>query len=535
MLKGVIKRRPRQLVAIYVEPRRVEILRAHRQWRSWQVEETESFTLSEGENVYDFLHRLNVKPAGGKGAALILFLPRCYYTFHREHYPSSIQDRLEEALSFDWEENLFHDHDRTIYFSGPPVALNSNISVPIFSLHSDAYDKFHQVLGGGAFQTFTVIPSALVYKALLPSVLTEETPLPMEIIGRIIDAEHLEIHRFFNGSLLDSMVIGKDPDSLMLFQENLRCLGNGSCQEQIHIHLLCVDNECAEAEQYGKEWKNTSLALQIHSLQKSLVANWVDYLLNQEQIQTFDTVLILKPWKVPRIVWPIAAAIVLYAGFGFYQVHSIRNIKESSQHMKRQALQMETQWKPVEQLQTRISKFQEDQKTLTKFSLEGYPLLEVLTLLSQTTPDDTWLNYFSLRKGQVVIRGESKSAIKYLSELSKVDGLNDVKFASPVTKNPVSDQERFNVQVQLDFDKLKKSFESMEFEKDLEKEEEKAEKKEIPAIATPAPVQPHAGEEATEEDASSEESPEESVEEAPEEANQEAGEETNADAAEGGE
>ena len=59
------------------------------------------------------------------------------------------------------------------------------------------------------------------------------------------------------------------------------------------------------------------------------------------------------------------------------------------------------------------------------------------------------------------MRGESKSAIKYLSELSKIEGLSDVKFASPVTRDPGTDQERFNVQLQLDMEKLKKNFDTL--------------------------------------------------------------------------
>lgn len=541
MLKGAVKRRPRQLVAVYVEPHRIEILRARRHWRSWEIGDTESYSLPEGESVHDFLHRLNIKAAEAKNTALILFLARCYYTFHREYYPSSIQDRLEDTLAFDWEENLFHEHEHTVCFFGPPVPLTGSIAVPIFSLHSDAYDKFYQVLGGGTFQTFTVMPDALVFRALLPSLFNEETSSsPIEILGRATDTEHLEIHRFYNGALLDSVIVGKDLDTLPLFRENLHCLAEDESSEQVRIQLFYTDNEISSGARLQGEWADLRLPIEVRCLEGPFVSAWVKYLLTQDQVRTFDTQLILKPWKVPRIVWPIAAAVVLFACLGLYQAWAVRTCKETSLHVKKQVLQLETQWKPIEQLQTRISKFQEDQKTLTQFNMEGYPLLEVLTLLSQTTPDDTWLNYFSLRKGQVVIRGESKSAIKYLSELSKVDGLADVRFASPVTKNPVSDQERFNVQVQLDLDKLKKTFESMEFEREPEREElkdeeakeekevkgvqeEKGEQKEAPVVAAPAPSEPDQEEEVTEEEVTEEEAPteEESVEETVEEGSEE--------------
>jgi general secretion pathway protein L len=134
---------------------------------------------------------------------------------------------------------------------------------------------------------------------------------------------------------------------------------------------------------------------------------------------------------------------------------------QTSNGLKVQIHQLEARWKPIEELQTRITKFQEDQKTLSQFKSEDYQLVELLSFLTQLTPDDTWLNYLSLRQGQLIIRGESRSAIKYLAELSKTEGLSDVKFASPVTRDPGTDLERFNVQLQLDMDKLKKSFEAL--------------------------------------------------------------------------
>ena len=134
---------------------------------------------------------------------------------------------------------------------------------------------------------------------------------------------------------------------------------------------------------------------------------------------------------------------------------------ETNNRLKAQVHQLEARWKPIEALQTRIAKFQEDQKTLSQFNRDDYQLVELLNFLTQLTPDDTWLNYLSLRQGQLILRGESKSAIKYLAELSKTEGLSDVKFASPVTRDPGTDEERFNVQLQLDMEKLKKSFEAL--------------------------------------------------------------------------
>jgi general secretion pathway protein L len=459
MLKGFIKHRPKQVLAVYIESEKIQVLKASRKWRQWELDTTDTFTLPEGENLYDCLQRLNLRPRGRQTTALILFLPLAYYALHREYYPAALADRLEEALTFDWQENIFHDHEQTLHFFGPPVSVNQHLSVPIFSLQRDVYEKFHQAMGAGAFETFAVIPSALAFASFLPLLSADENRPPIDMMGRFIDPSHLEVHRYYKGQLLDSVMLDKNHDNLRLFRENLLSLGDGESENEAHINLLCTDGECSDG--YVHEWRDQELSFRPHEVHDSLVSHWVKYLLNQDQIQAFDAHLLLKPWKMPKIVWPLLCAVVVFLLFAAWQVHSFSNQRELYRTLKKQNAQLETQWKPIEQLQTRISKFVEDQKTLSEFNVEGYPLLEILTVLSQETPIDTWLNYLSVRKGQLMVRGESKSAIKYLPELSKIEGFSDVRFASPVTKNPASDMERFNIQIHLDLEKFKKTIENI--------------------------------------------------------------------------
>ena len=461
MLRFSTEHRPRQLLAVYVEQQRVEILRAHRQWRSWQIDSVEHFEVPETEPIYDYLQRLNLRPRNRKATTLVLFLPLTFYAFHREHYPAGLQDQLQEALNFDWQENLFLDHERTLHFSGPAVTVHQNLSVPIFSLQQDVFDKFHQVLGTANFQNFHIIPTSLAYQAFLASGQTQGDASEVENYARLIDPSHFELHRFYKGQFLDSMLVGKNPDNMRVFLEHLRFTENGLGDGQISpIRLICANGEVAKAEAY-QHLHNDEISFEIEPLQGSLVSQWVAYLLKQDQIRTFDAQLLLKPWKIPRITWPLLALIGFYSIFAMYEIHTHNKFQETSRRLKKEIALLETQWKPIEELQSRIGKFQEDQKTLSEFNLEGYPLLEILNLLTQTTPEDTWLNYFSVRKGQIILRGDSKSAIKFLSELSKIEGFSDVRFASPVTRSPSSEDERFNVQFQVDQEKLIKTVEAM--------------------------------------------------------------------------
>ena len=94
--------------------------------------------------------------------------------------------------------------------------------------------------------------------------------------------------------------------------------------------------------------------------------------------------------------------------------------------------------------------------------------------------------------------------------MSKAEGFGDVRFASPVTRNPNSDQERFNVQMQVDVEKLKKSFDALSIGKE---EEKSAETEAPPPAAVKVPGEQVVPEEAPPpEEAPVEEAP---VEEAP--------------------
>jgi Tfp pilus assembly protein PilN len=457
MLKSIIKYRPTNLYSVYVEPLRIEVLQAHRHWRSWEIGVAEQFRVPRGESVFDHLQYLNLKPTGRKGSALLAIVSSAFYSVHSEHYPLSIKDQLDDAVNFDWQENIFQEHDRTLHFSGPPVALNQHVSVPIFSIQRQIYDKLNQALNGTLFHTFAVVPSALSFSALLP--LIDGGGEECEIIVRGLDDENLEVHRFYRGAFLDSVVVGKSFHGLKLFGEKLKCTGNEECEP--HIHLVCAPGECNSAESPAATWGKAGLPVKVQEIPESLVTSWLNRLLKQDAIHTFDSDILLKPWQIPRIVAPLAALIFIFALYGLYQSHSTTNMAETSNRLKVQIHQLEARWKPIEALQTRIEKFQEDQKTLSQFNREDYQLLELLSFLTQLTPDDTWLNYLSVRQGQLILRGESRSAIKYLAELSKTEGLSDVKFASPVTRDPGTDLERFNVQLQLDMEKLKKSFEAL--------------------------------------------------------------------------
>ncbi|MHC1745396.1 MAG: PilN domain-containing protein [Syntrophobacteraceae bacterium] len=457
MLVRFVQQRARHLVAAYVESDRVELLWAHRKWRSWEIESSELYPLPEGETVYESLQRLNLRIRNPGKTAFVLFLSLPYYSLHREHYPVALEPQLEHAVAFDWQENLFYDPDQMLSFAGPACRMERHLSVPIFSIRREVAEKFNLALSGTAYQSFSLVPSALYYSVFGDGAVPTESQNGgvLQTFGRMTNPRQMEVHRYLDGALLESYLVGKTSFSLQMAHENLTCCRvNG---DDVPPRIELVESTRHPDDSKRAEAFQEDLPIRVHALDGLMIERWVPRLLQEDVVKTFDAGLVLKPWEIPKVVWPVLAAVLLYGIFALYEVHDFNQAREASTRLKRHIATLESQWKPIEQLQTRIAKFEEDQKTLSQFDLEGYPLLEMLTLLSNVTPEDTYLNYFSIRKGQVILRGESKSAIKFLPELSKIEGFSDVKFASPVTRNPSADSERFNVQLQLDLEKFRKA------------------------------------------------------------------------------
>ncbi|MGC8490434.1 MAG: PilN domain-containing protein [Syntrophobacteraceae bacterium] len=457
MLESIIRYRPTELHAVYIEPRRIEVSSAHRVWRTWERGTVEQIRVPAGESVFDHLQALNLKPGARKGSALLAIVSSFFYSVHSELYPLSLKDQLASTLEFDWQENIFQEHERTRHFSGPPVALERHVSVPVFTIQSEVYERLNQALNGTLFHTFAVTPSALLFKALLTE--SENPEDDGQILARTLDEDILEAHRFYHGAFLDSTTIGKFSRSRDLFGENLMGLCCG--EQKPRIHVVCLPGERQSANKSAASLGQGGAGVEVQEVQGAFISNWLSSLLKQDTIHTFDSQMLLKPWQVPRIVWPLAALVLVFALYASYQSWSTRRLALTSSRLTTRIEQLQSRWKPIEELQLRIKNFQQDKKTLAEFNREDYRLRELLDLLSERTPEDTWLDYFSISQGQLVLRGESKSALKYLTALSKIDGLTQVKFASPVSRDPGNDLERFNIQVELDKKLLRKSFKTL--------------------------------------------------------------------------
>lgn len=457
MLKTIIRQRPKHLLSIYVEPTRIETLWSRRSFRRWDVGRVEQVALSEGEQPYEHLQRMGLR-AKGAHTGLVLFLARSFYSFHRECYPAAIVDQLEETLTYDWPENIFYEDGQMLHFHGEPAPAGLQLVVPIFSLQQEVYDKFYQCLDGASFQTFTVVPGATAYRKLLAASEASSDGVPeIKIAGRQLDSSQLEVNRFLGGLLQDSVIIRAGEETPKLFFECARCSGeeDASPETEACIRLLRFKDE--PAMEGVDAWEGKRLAVETDEREEPLLASWTRDLLNEEETQGFGAPVYARPWRAPKALWVAICLVLVYSVFALYKAHERSVLANSLEELTARRARLEAQWKPIEQLQQRIPQLQEAQKALAQFGEQSYPVVGLLTLLSNMTPEDTWLNFFSVKGDELTLRGESKSAIKYLGEFSKAPGFHDARFASPVSKNPSSDMERFHIQIQVTPDKLKQA------------------------------------------------------------------------------
>ncbi len=78
------------------------------------------------------------------------------------------------------------------------------------------------------------------------------------------------------------------------------------------------------------------------------------------------------------------------------------------------------------------------------------PAIEILDELSLILPDDTWLNRLVVRGGKIEIQGESNTATAIIQLVENSNYFRDAQFRSPVTRNNVSNKDKFNVSAKME-------------------------------------------------------------------------------------
>ncbi len=81
---------------------------------------------------------------------------------------------------------------------------------------------------------------------------------------------------------------------------------------------------------------------------------------------------------------------------------------------------------------------------------QGRPsVLEVINEITRILPDHTWLSRLEIKGNEVQVQGESESAAELIPLIESSSLLHNARFRSPVTQNPGSGVERFQLSAEV--------------------------------------------------------------------------------------
>jgi len=104
----------------------------------------------------------------------------------------------------------------------------------------------------------------------------------------------------------------------------------------------------------------------------------------------------------------------------------------------------------VQAQQLEIDLVVEETERLIKIKQRAPGLTELLNLLSQLMPNDTWLTHFKYNEDYLQIQGQSPSASGLISVLEASSLFSHVRFVSPLTQDKKTGLERFQIRMELD-------------------------------------------------------------------------------------
>ncbi|EGV31317.1 Fimbrial assembly family protein [Thiorhodococcus drewsii AZ1] len=99
----------------------------------------------------------------------------------------------------------------------------------------------------------------------------------------------------------------------------------------------------------------------------------------------------------------------------------------------------------VDELRQELEKARAGSTEVLKRKIDQIPILDLLRELTDSLPDDTWIQNLEFNDGQVDIRGESGQATALIAVLEQLPDIDSVSFKSPVTQVARTGKERFYI------------------------------------------------------------------------------------------
>ena len=150
-----------------------------------------------------------------------------------------------------------------------------------------------------------------------------------------------------------------------------------------------------------------------------------------------------KPWYG----WTLGTTVVGLLALLLWLPAALLQMNIDQQQVgERQLKDQATELVPIRQRRDRLAASQD------RFNATNAAEHEPLTLLSEVTrllPDNAWLSRFELKKGTLILQGESGNAANLIQVFQNSSLVHEVKFVSPITSDQRSGRDRFSISMVL--------------------------------------------------------------------------------------
>ncbi|MDL1965349.1 MAG: PilN domain-containing protein [Candidatus Desulfofervidus auxilii] len=410
---------PKHVIITLLKGNSTEVVRLKkRPWQKWEISKYETFDVSWPEVLPEV-----IKGVEREKTAILLLVLRDRYQAHQETYPKAVGEHLENAVRYDLDEVFLSGEDNINFILGKPIETQDNLVVPIFSQTQEQYQLLTGNLEG--FLQVCVVPAAQFYPYLGDEVKDCIVLFPM-------NHRMFEVAIYANGSLRDVFML--EEENIDYFKTYITSIGIEN--------IVCIGS--SEIPHFLK-----GLKIKFLNIDSVFLKRISEYIAKQEVITGWPQDLRLKPSKIVLAYFLLAillGAYTIYPIFlSFEHKHLIKQVQVVSQELQK----TEKQWKPIERVQKEVEELKTFNKKIERIKQEVVSPLKVLKILTEATPNDTWISYFDLKKKTIIIRGESGSVVNFLEVISKVPAFQEVKLLSPVRKKAKTQKELFNIQIKL--------------------------------------------------------------------------------------
>ena len=127
----------------------------------------------------------------------------------------------------------------------------------------------------------------------------------------------------------------------------------------------------------------------------------------------------------------------------------IVTIKSTEARLEAEVSAMQEHAEQVLELRERLQSRVEETVTLMRLKQSAPAVIGVLAEVARILPDSTWLSVLDLRQNVLQIRGQSAASSDLISVIEDSPTFHGVSFASPVTQDPNTGNERFEIRANI--------------------------------------------------------------------------------------